>query len=136
MFKKLFSVAINMNMLHIWLLILRVGVSILMLTHGYPKLVKLISGSAEFADPFGLGSTASLILVILAEVVCSFLLILGFATRIATLPLLFTMGTAVLVIHADHAFQKQEFPLLYAFIYLTILILGPGKYALDRRFWT
>jgi putative oxidoreductase len=133
MFKKMFSARVYMNLLHIWLLLLRIAVSLMMLTHGYPKVTKLFSGSAEFADPFGLGPVISLIMVVFAEVVCSFFLIIGLGTRLATLPLLFTMATAVFIIHADHAFQKQEFPLLYALIYFTILLLGPGKYSIDNR---
>lgn len=133
MFKKLLNTHIHTNLFNIWLLLLRIGVSLMMLTHGYPKVAKLFSGSAEFADPFGLGPLISLIMVVFAEVVCSFFLIIGLGTRIATLPLLFTMGTAAFIIHADHAFQKQEFPLLYALIYFTILLLGPGKYSIDNR---
>ena len=42
------------------LLILRLVGGSFMLTHGYPKLMKVISGDFGFADPFGLGPTVSL----------------------------------------------------------------------------
>ncbi|MFD1613576.1 DoxX family protein [Gelatiniphilus marinus] len=114
------------------LLILRVVIGIFMLTHGWGKLVTLFgSGPIQFPDPLGVGATASLALTVFSEVVCSILLILGLATRFAAIPLLITMLVAAFVIHANDGFAKQEFALLYAVIYLSIAIIGAGKYSLD-----
>jgi putative oxidoreductase len=113
---------------------LRISVSAMMITHGYPKALKLMAGDMDFSDPYGIGSGLSLILVVFAELICSALLIIGLGTRLASIVLIITMITAAFVVHADHGFQKQEMALLYLLLYLTILILGPGKYALDKRF--
>ena len=59
------------------LLILRVGASILMLTHGIGKLQKLIADPSDFGDPIGLGPTISLILVVLGEFVAPLFIIIG-----------------------------------------------------------
>src|SRR5687768_16300897 len=96
-----------------WMLvILRVTTGVFMLTHGVGKFMKLIGdGPVKFADPLGIGVTASMSLTVFAEVFCSIALILGIATRLAVIPLLITMGIAAFVIHGSDGFGKQELPL-------------------------
>lgn len=115
------------------LLVLRIGVGLLMLTHGLDKLNTLMgSESITFPDPIGVGATASLALTVFAELVCSVFLFLGFATRFAAIPLLITMLVAVFIIHAEDPFNKMELPLLYATIYLVMVFTGAGKISIDR----
>ena len=102
-----------------------------MLTHGIPKLQSLIAGNVQFADPFGLGPTASLALTVFAEGLCSILLILGLATRFASIPLIINMLVAALVAHAGQPFGKKEMAFLYLLFYVGFLILGGGRYSLD-----
>ena len=130
--KKFFSTAINLSFLHFWLLILRVGVSGLMLTHGYPKLLRLLDGNMQFGDPLGIGAGVSFVLAVFAEAICSVLIILGLGTRLASIPLIITMATAAFIVHANDPFGKQEVPILYLLIYVTLLIVGAGKYSLDQ----
>lgn len=120
----------------IGLLFLRVflGVTILSV-HGWGKLMKLFaSGPVQFADPFGVGATLSLSMAVFAEVFCAFLLILGLFTRVAVLPLLFTMLVAVFIIHAGDPWYKKEFALLYGVPFLMFVFTGPGRYSLDGWF--
>lgn len=115
------------------LLFLRVVTGIFMLTHGYKKLLMLTGGGPiQFADPIGIGMTASLIMAVFAEVICSVLLIFGLATRFSVIPLIFTMLVAALVIHADDGFARKELPLLYASVLAVIAIAGPGRLSLDN----
>jgi putative oxidoreductase len=113
-------------------LLMRLVAGSFMLTHGLPKLEKFISGDTGFADPFGLGSTATLALTIFAEVGCSVLILLGLGTRLAVLPLAFAMFTAAFVIHQDDPFGKKELALMYLLIYTAVFLLGSGKYSLDH----
>ncbi len=117
---------------NLWLLVLRAGSGAFMLTHGIPKFMKLISGDTSFADPFGIGALPSLILVIFAEVLCSVLVILGIATRLAAIPLVITMAVAAFVIHAGQPFAKQEMALLYLLLFTTVLVFGSGRFALGN----
>ncbi|WP_421874734.1 DoxX family protein [Marinoscillum sp.] len=112
-------------------LILRVGMGVLMIPHGYGKLERFEGLSTRFMDFMGLGSSTSLILAIFAELVCSILLVLGFCTRAIIIPLIITMITAAFVAHADDPLSDKEHSLMYLTAYLAIFILGTGKYSID-----
>ncbi|MEL7589185.1 MAG: DoxX family protein [Prolixibacteraceae bacterium] len=130
---KLSRTGTNAYVQDLWLLILRVGIGASMLTHGIPKLQMLMAGGdIAFADPFGIGDFWTLVLAVFAEVFCSGLLILGFLTRLAAVPLSVTMGVAFFMIHSADPFGKKEMALLYLLIYLTLLVLGGGNFSLDR----
>lgn len=104
-----------------------------MLTHGIGKFEQLFSGEPiQFADPMGVGATASLVLAVFSEVFCSIFIIFGFATRLSALPLLITMLVAAFVVHLNDGFGKQELPILYAMVYLVISIAGAGKLSVDN----
>jgi putative oxidoreductase len=132
---KIFSIAYNQGLAQVWLLLLRISVGGFMLTHGYPKLQKLLSGEEiQFMDLMGIGQTPSFVLTVFAEAFCSVLLILGFGTRLAALALAITMGVAAFIAHSADPFAKKESALLYLLIYLTLLVFGPGKYSVDSLF--
>ena len=68
------------------LLILRVALGAQMLTgHGWGKLMSFSEMAQDFSDPLGVGSTTSLALAIIGEVLCSALLTLGLFTPLAAL---------------------------------------------------
>lgn len=115
------------------LLVLRVCTSAAMLTHGFPKLMRIINGEWRFGDPLGLGVHASLIMATFAEFVCSILLILGLTTRYATIPLMVTMLVAWRIAHGEDPFGAQEKSVLYLTIYFSIFLMGPGRYSMDQH---
>ncbi len=129
--KRLFSVTYNDDLVHVWLIFLRIGVAILMWTHGIPKFTRLLEGNMQFGDPIGLGSTVSFALVVFSEAFCSLFILLGMGTRLATIPLIISSSVAAFVAHADDPFGKKELLLLYILIYFTLLVLGGGKYSID-----
>ena len=105
-----------------------------MLTHGWPKLTKLIStGEFQFGNPIGLGEEVSLVATIFAEFVCSILIIIGFKTRLASIPLIFTMAVAAFIVHGADPIGTKEKALLYFVGYLVIFLIGSGKYSVDER---
>lgn len=117
------------------LLILRVlPAAIMVSTHGWMKLMGYSEMMHQFPDPIGFGAPVALSLAIFAEVVCSILLVLGIATRLAAIPLLITMLVAVVKIHAADGWAKQEFPALFAIIFLTLIFTGGGNYGLGNKF--
>ncbi|MEB2779492.1 DoxX family protein [Algoriphagus sp. C2-6-M1] len=117
----------------IGLLIMRLGAGGMILTHGYPKLMRVFGDeSIKFMDFLGLGSVVSISLAVFAEFFCAILLLIGFKTRLATIPLMITMLIEVFVAHSADPFGRKELPLLYFIVFLSILIFGPGKFSLDR----
>jgi putative oxidoreductase len=129
--KKLFSINQNTATIDLVLLFLRVAIATLMLTHGIPKLASLASGNVQFPGLFGLSPEFSLTLAVFAEVICSILILVGLATRLAVVPLITTMLVAVFYIHAADAFAKQELAIMYLVSYLILFITGSGKYSVD-----
>ena len=68
------------------LLVLRIWIGgTLLLNHGWSKLANFSGMSTRFGDPLHIGHPTSLALAVFAEVICSLLLIVGFATRFAAL---------------------------------------------------
>ncbi len=114
-------------------LILRVSISAMMLTHGYGKFIRLISGETSFPDPLGFGELTTLVLAVFAEFVCSILLIVGFKSRLTAIPPALVMLVALFIVHWDDPWRKQEFVLLYLVGYVAIILIGSGKYSLDWR---
>ena len=114
------------------LLLGRIAIASLMLVHGLPKMQLLFSGgNIQFPSVFGMGPVTTLALAVFAEVFCSILILVGFATRLAVLPLIITMLVAVLSIHAADVFAKKELAILYLVVYSVLLFAGSGKYSLD-----
>lgn len=116
------------------LFVLRAVVSCFMIVHGIGKWHMLMSGAdtSQFPDPLHIGHSTSLGLAVFAEVVCSALLFVGFATRLVVLPLIITMIVAVFIIHGAQGFQERELAGLYLLIYLVLFSTGSGKYSLDH----
>lgn len=133
MFKKLLNTGNHNASTSFGLLILRLGLGGMMLTHGYPKFLKLIEGNFQFGDPIGIGVEASLILAVLAEFICSILLILGLMSRYALIPLIITMSVALFIVHAADPFGTQEKAALYLIGFVFLFITGPGKNSIDQK---
>ncbi len=114
------------------ILILRIFSGAFIMTHGVPKIMKLLKGDMGFADPIGLGPELSLILVAIAEGIGGLLIILGLGTRWATIPLIVTMAVAGLIQHGDDPFGTKEKPLLFLVVFVVLLLTGSGRYSLDR----
>ncbi len=113
------------------MLLMRLVFGILMMTNGYDKLIGFSSMKNEFMNFMGLGSTTSLILVIFAEFFCALFLVLGLFTRMSAIPLVICMGVALFKAHNMDILGDGSNATLYLGAYLTILMLGPGKFSVD-----
>jgi len=130
--KKLLNVNHTSNTTGIALLIARIGIASLMLTHGIPKLLMLFSGGpVQFPPVMGMSAEVSLALTVFAEVLCSVLLLVGFATRLSVIPLTITMLVAVFFIHSVAPFAEKEPAIHYLLVYIVLLFAGSGKYSID-----
>jgi len=115
------------------LLILRIMAGAAMITHGWPKFQNVINGNFQFGDPIGLGVETSLVLAAFAEFICSLLVIAGFFTRLATIPLIINMSVAFFIAHSADDFGVKEKAFLYLGMFIVLLLTGPGKYSIDKQ---
>lgn len=130
--KRFLSTRYSDNSISLALFILRIALGVLMIPHGFNKLTHFTEKAATFTDPFHLGSTLSLSLVIFAEFFCSLFIIVGLFTRFATIPLIVAMSVALFISHNGEVFGDGEQASLYLAGYLALLLTGPGKISLDK----
>jgi len=134
--KKLFSTKVSENAFSFSAFVLRVGAGCLMLVdHGLDKIMHFAQKAPRFADPFHIGSTTSLSLVVFAEFFCAAFVILGLFTRLACIPLVVAMAVALFSAHSGDFFGKGSAAGLFLIIFLAILVMGPGKASLDKMIY-
>ncbi|WPQ65687.1 DoxX family protein [Chitinophaga sancti] len=130
---KLFSSKASNGAINFSLLLLRVGFGALLLwNHGLSKLKGFSGMKDTFPDPLHIGHAISLGLAVFAEVFCAGLVVIGLLTRLATVPVIVTMGVALFMIHGHQSLKEQESAILYLVPFLVILFSGPGKFSLDN----
>lgn len=129
--RALYSSKYSAGAVNTALLLLRIGLGILILPHGYSKLSHFGSLQYKFMNFMHMGSRISLILAIFAEFFCAILLILGLFTRLACVPLVITMAVALFVANNGDFFGKGEVPALYLTGFIAILLAGPGRASVD-----
>ena len=129
--KKLLSTKYSAGAFTTAMLVLRLGLGVLMLMHGYDKLVHFAKYQNEFMNFLGIGKTMSLALVVFAEFFCSVFLILGLFTRLATIPLIIVASVIVFKVFHGDVFGDGEQGALYLIGYIVLLLLGPGRASMD-----
>ena len=129
--KRIFSIAYPDRAFDLAMFILRAFIGVAMAYHGYGKLIHFAEMQGKFMNFLGLGPSVSLGLVVFAEFFCSILLLLGFMTRAALIPLIITMVVAVFSAHSGDIFGKGELAALYLVTYTSLILTGPGRYCVD-----
>ncbi len=129
--KKLISTNYSAGAFNAAMLLLRLASGLLMMMHGYDKLVHFADYKSKFMNFLGLGSTTSLLLVIFAEFFCALFIVLGLFTRLAAIPLIIAMGVALFSAHKGDFFGEGEMASIYLGAYLCLLLVGPGKISVD-----
>lgn len=134
------------------LLALRVSVSWLMIRyHGWgklagwadekirlPNLFSLAGAKKEFhtfPDYIGISPELSYVLVAWCETFGSMAIMAGLLTRLHALGLVITMGVAWTFHHHTRLAGpgSGELPFSWLFVFLLLVLAGPGRYSLDRR---
>ena len=118
------------------LLILRVcaGLS-LFLKHGLEKLTGYSHMVQHFPNPIHIGAHASLAYALLSDGICSLLVVLGFATRPASLIILINLVTAFFLVHHAAFFTNGhvELVVVYIAVFASLLFTGPGRFSVDAH---
>ena len=68
----------------------------------------------------------------MTEFVCGLYLILGFLTPISTFLLAITMGVATFGFHKVTPFTGMNITQTYFWLYITLMVTGPGRFSVDR----
>lgn len=129
--KKLLSTRISPWALNLSLFLLRVGLGLLMIPHGYNKMVHFSERSDDFMNFLGLGSAVSLALVVFAEFFCALFVAIGLFTRITVIPIVITMAVAVFKAHDADIFGEGERGMLFLIAAVVVMLCGPGKASVD-----
>ena len=129
--KKLISTNYSAGAFNAAMLFMRLIFGVLMMNHGYDKLVHFTEYKVNFMNFLGLGGTVSLLLVVFAEFFCALFIVLGLFTRLASIPLIIVLCVALFKSHNGHFFSDGEMAALFLGGYFAILLLGPGKISVD-----
>jgi len=129
--RKLLSTKYSAGAFSAAMLILRLGLGILMMAHGYNKLIHFGEMQHKFMNFMGMGSTMSLALVVFAEFFCSLFLVIGLFTRLAAIPLIIATCVMIFKAHNADVFGEGEHAALYLTGYLVLLFVGPGRVSVD-----
>ena len=130
--KGLFSTSHSIQNFDLVILVVRISIAGLMLSHGLPKMALLFTdGPIQFPGLLGMSPELSLGLAVFAEVICSLFILVGFSTRLATIPLIVTMLVALVFVHGSDPFAKQELAWHYLLGYGLLFITGGSKYSID-----
>lgn len=130
--KKLLSIRYSAGAFNFSVFLLRLVFGILLLVnHGYDKLINFSEKQNTFYSFMGLGSRISLILAIFAEVFCSLFIVLGLFTRLAAIPLVITFLVIIFGANAGGSLKDIESGLLYFSAFFFLLLCGPGRISID-----
>jgi putative oxidoreductase len=129
--KKLLSIKYSPHAFNTAMLLLRVCIGILMMSHGFGKLQGYGKNHSDFMNFLGMGSTVSYTLVVFAEFFCALFVVIGLFTRVSCIPLIITMGVALFKAHNGELFGDGETSAIYLVCFVVILLLGPGKFSID-----
>ena len=135
MFKKLLAPAATTPLVSFGLLVLRLWFGVMMVTfHGWVKVSNFADLSQRFSDPYNLSRPVSLSLSIVAEFVCASLIAMGAFTRVAAVVLAGNMTTAFIFSHGLRLSGpgNGELAFLYLGAFLVLLIVGAGRFSVDR----
>lgn len=123
---------------HFGLFILRVGIGLVFMMHGYGKLLGGPSSWQWLGSQMGLLGITFLpkvwgLLAACAEFIGGFCLLVGLGTRIAAFFMLCVMIVA-LVMHFNKGdnFTTYSHALSLAVVFISLIISGPGSYSLDH----
>lgn len=120
--------------LDLGLLFLRLGgAGLLLAVHGLPKALHFRQQLGLIEDPLHLGAWPTLGFAVFAEVLCPLLIALGWATRLACLPILGLLLIALLVVHPQWSLEEGQFGWLLLVLFGTLALTGPGRYSLEAR---
>lgn len=119
---------VNLN-----ILIFRVMLSLeLIVVHGLKKVGIGVEQAELVPNPYHFAVGLNNFLAISANLFFPALVIFGFLTRLAILPILAVTLSGYFVVHWNDSLLVKDVPFMYSLSYLFLLFVGPGKYSIDN----
>lgn len=115
------------------LVALRVGLGVIMIAHGYPKVFGGMQKHAEFVATLGMPAWLAY-LSAAAELLGGILLLAGLLTRLAALAITIDLAVAIAKVHWKNGFTgtgNYQFPLAIAVGTFALIFFGSGPVGLD-----
>lgn len=121
-------------------LFLRLFVGIMLLQFGVRQIANFDLLKEIFPSVIGMGSHATLVVMICIEIICSVFIMFGFITRLMIIPPFVAMILAEYHLLHDYISepaylidwqQPGYVPILFLGIYFFLLLVGPGKISID-----
>lgn len=130
------------NVKNFGLLLLRVGLGVMFVVHGYPKItggVESWTQLGEAAAFVGLGFMPAFwgFMAALSEFGGGLCLILGFMTRPAGILMAFTMFVATMMhLGRGDGFNVASHAIEVGIVFLSLALIGPGRFSLDCKLFS
>lgn len=120
-------------------LFLRLFIGVMLLQFGLRQIHNFEACAAAFPPTLGMDAETSLIVMIIIETICPLFIMLGFCTRIMSLPPFIAMifaehyllSTANQATYMISWTQPAYLPIMFMGIFFFILLVGPGKISVD-----
>ena len=129
--RKLISTKYSAGAFSMAMLALRLISGILIMHHGYGKLIHFNETAQKMQGFFGMSGTVTASLVIFAEFFCGLFIIIGLFTRLAAIPLIIAMCVVVFRVTHNDVFGQGEVAALYLGGFIVLLLVGPGRVSVD-----
>lgn len=120
-------------------LFLRLFVGIMLMQFGLRQIADFEVTKDIFPAVLGMSGSASLVVMVSIEILCSLLIMAGLCTRISCLPPFVAMVVAEVFLRTHPAiavdlmpWQQQNYlPVMFMGIYFFLFLVGPGKISVD-----
>jgi putative oxidoreductase len=115
------------------LLAFRILVSLqLIVVHGLKKVGIGIEVAETVPNPFNLPNWFNESFAIASNLLFPIFVIVGFYTRLATIPILVVTLSGYFIVHWNDSLLVRDIPFMYSIAFLLIAFSGAGKYSIDE----
>ncbi|TRZ43559.1 DoxX family protein [Robertkochia solimangrovi] len=104
----------------------------LMIVHGFKKIGLGITTTEIVPNPYHLPESLNQGFAILANLLFPIMVIFGFLTRLAVIPILMVTISGYFAVHWHDSLLVKDVPFMYSTAFLFILFSGPGRISVDH----
>lgn len=116
------------------ILVFRVAISIqLIVVHGLKKIGIGTEMAEKVPNPFHFPELINQIFAISSNLLFPIFIIMGFYTRIATIPILIVTLSGYFIVHWNDTLLQSDIPFMYSMAFLLVAFTGAGKYSIDSK---